>query len=87
VTDFVITHIPGERGANLTEIGSVFAGYVENAPWKIHTYEKLEDAVKYGMGLKGDNGVMYVVGSLYLAGLVEEILTDISVVEENYDKF
>ncbi len=87
VTDFVITHIPGERGANLAEIGSIFAGYVENAPWKIHTCEKIEDAIKYGMGLKGDNGVMYVVGSLYLAGLVEEILTGISVVEENYDKF
>jgi dihydrofolate synthase/folylpolyglutamate synthase len=69
VTDFIITHIPGERGANLEELKALFEGV--NA--RIHTYENIEDAIRESIILKGEKGRVYIVGSLYLAGIVENI--------------
>lgn len=75
VTDFVITHIPGERGADLEEIGSVFSQYANKHTQKIYTFEAIEDALAYGMSVKREGGGrMYIVGSLYLAGAVSDCM-------------
>lgn len=73
VTDFVITHIPGERGAKLAELRSIFDRYIGGNTQEIYTYEKIEDAVAFGLSVGKDGGRVYIVGSLYLAGIVEEI--------------
>ncbi|MBO5145492.1 MAG: bifunctional folylpolyglutamate synthase/dihydrofolate synthase [Lachnospiraceae bacterium] len=75
ITDFVITHIPNERGANLTELENIFCQYADKNVQTIHACEKIEDAIALGMAMRGENGVVYVVGSLYLAGIVEKIFT------------
>jgi dihydrofolate synthase/folylpolyglutamate synthase len=72
VTDFIITHIPEQRGANLNEISKLFGKYCKDKT-KIHTYENIEDAIIQSIALKGDGGRVYIVGSLYLAGIVEDI--------------
>jgi folylpolyglutamate synthase/dihydropteroate synthase len=72
VTDFIITHIPGQRGADLKEISGLFERYCK-AGTKICTYENIEDAIIQSIALKGELGCVYIVGSLYLAGIVEDI--------------
>mgnify|MGYP001096897197 FL=1 len=72
VTDFVITHIPGERGADLEELGMIFERYAGGHAQRIYVCEKIEEAVAYGLAVqKRDGGRVYIVGSLYLAGIVE----------------
>lgn len=70
VTDFVVTHIPGERGADLAELRDIFGKYAGKSVQTVHTFECIEDAVSYGMSVKGGSGAVYIVGSLYLAGIV-----------------
>ena len=70
VTDFVITHIPGERGADLAKLQDIFCKYAGKTVHAVHTFEYIEDAVSFGSKVKGDGGVVYIAGSLYLAGLV-----------------
>jgi dihydrofolate synthase/folylpolyglutamate synthase len=72
VTDFIITHIPGQRGADLGEISGLFEKYCKDET-KIYTYENIEDAIIKSLALKGGSGRVYIVGSLYLAGIVEDI--------------
>jgi dihydrofolate synthase/folylpolyglutamate synthase len=74
VTDFIITHIPGERGANLEELKALFEKNCEKGnSCNIYTYDNIEDAIKKSIILKGEKGRVYIVGSLYLAGIVENI--------------
>ncbi|MDE7185673.1 MAG: bifunctional folylpolyglutamate synthase/dihydrofolate synthase, partial [Lachnospiraceae bacterium] len=76
VTDFVVTQIPGERGADLEALYILFEKYMHKKTQKIHTYEKIEDALAFGLSVRGNTGRIYIVGSLYLAGLVERIMED-----------
>lgn len=76
ITDFVITHIPGERGADLTELGNIFDKYTGKAAQKIHIYENIGDAITFSMSERGDTGIIYIVGSLYLAGFVKKFFSD-----------
>lgn len=77
VTDFVITQIPGERGANLEELSARFEQKVNRRTQRIYTCEKIEDALAYGLSVrKRDGGRIYIVGSLYLAGIVEANMED-----------
>lgn len=76
ITDFVITHIPGERGADLEELKNIFDQYADKAKQRIYTYEKIEDALAFGLSVRGDTGKVYIVGSLYLAGIVESSMED-----------
>ncbi len=76
VTDFVITHIPGERGAKLAELRSIFDRYAGKNTQGIYTYEKIEDAVAFGLSVGKDGGRVYIVGSLYLAGIVEKFFAN-----------
>jgi dihydrofolate synthase/folylpolyglutamate synthase len=72
VTDFIITHIPMERGANLEELKALFEKYCKGET-HISTYDDIGEAVRESIILKGDKGRVYIVGSLYLAGIVENI--------------
>lgn len=71
VTDFVITHIPGERGADLAELEEQFRTYTDKC---VYAFEKIGDAIEFAIADKGEKGIVYIVGSLYLAGLVEDLL-------------
>lgn len=75
-TDFVVTQIPGERGVDLETLCILFEKYMDKRTQKIHTYEKIEDALAFGLSVRGDTGRIYIVGSLYLAGLVESVMED-----------
>ena len=35
-------------------------------------YETIEDAIKYSLSARGSTGVVFVVGSLYLAGEIRK---------------
>ena len=76
ITDFVVTQIPGERGADLEELGKIFGQYAGKDAQRIYTYEKIEDALAFGLSVRGDTGKVYIVGSLYLAGIVESSMED-----------
>ncbi len=76
VTDFVVTQIPGERGADLEALRLLFDKYMDKRTQKIHTCEKIEDALALGLSVRRDMGRIYIVGSLYLAGIVESIMED-----------
>lgn len=73
ITDVVVTHIPGERGAALEALRDIFGRYAGKSIQNIHTCERIEDAVRYGMSVRGESGMVYIVGSLYLAGFVRKL--------------
>lgn len=69
VTEFVVTHIPDERGADLAELTDKFGRYSKK---KVRAFEKPEDALEYALLSRGERGRVYIVGSLYLAGFIKE---------------
>jgi len=72
VTTFVLTHIPNERGAALDELVEIFRMHTKK---KVCAYETIEEALLYCMNnRKGRECEIYIVGSLYLAGAVRNIL-------------
>lgn len=74
VTEFVLTHIPGERGAKLDELVDKFKGCTDK---KVHAFDQIEDAVSYCLDKReGTKCDIYIVGSLYLAGAVRGLLED-----------
>lgn len=74
VTEFVLTHIPGERGAMLDTLVERFRECTDK---EIHAFELIEDAVSYCLDKKESTACeIYIVGSLYLAGAVRGLLED-----------
>ena len=71
VTDFCITRIPGQRGVKIDELERQFR---INTNRDIHVFEEIGDAFEYCMHQKGENDMVYIVGSLYLAGLIEDLV-------------
>ena len=71
VTDFVITQIPGERGTALNELVENFRLHTKR---DIHSFEDIKTAIEFAIADRGDKGRVYVVGSLYLAGIIQEII-------------
>ena len=71
VTDFCITRIPGQRGVNISELEKQFRIHTDR---NIHVFDKIKDAFEFCMHQKGEKDVVYIVGSLYLAGLVEDLV-------------
>lgn len=69
--EYVITRIPGNRGVKIEELKEQFEVFT-NKP--IRVFEEIKDAFSYCMQQKGDKDVMYIVGSLYLAGLVKDLI-------------
>jgi len=68
VKEYVITRIPGNRGVMIEELKKQFEVFT-NKP--IRVFEEIKDAFSYCIQQKGDKDVMYIVGSLYLAGIVK----------------
>lgn len=77
ITDFVITRIPGDRGADLEDLKQLFLQFTDV---KVHIYEEIRDAIRYCIQNKGEDGAVYIVGSLYLAGLVEDLFREDGVI-------
>lgn len=74
VNEFVLTHIPGERGAELNVLAKLFGKYTDK---EIQAFEEIEDAVLYCLDKKKETACdIYIVGSLYLAGAVRGLLVD-----------
>lgn len=71
ITDFVISRIPGQRGVSIEDLKKQFQCCTDKP---IHIYEEIKDAFDYCVFNKGENDVVYIVGSLYLAGLVEDLV-------------
>lgn len=71
VTDFVVTRIPGERGTDLSELAAVFK---ENTGKELRGFEDIGEALEYALGIRGEDGIVYIVGSLYLVGNVKELV-------------
>ncbi len=55
---------------------SIFDRYIGGNTQGIYTYEKIEDAVAFGLSVGKDGGRVYIVGSLYLAGIVEKFFAN-----------
>lgn len=71
VTDFCITRIPGQRGVKIDELEKQFRIYTNR---DIHVFEEIRDAFEFCMHHKGEKDVVYIVGSLYLAGIIEDLV-------------
>ncbi|MCD8038292.1 MAG: bifunctional folylpolyglutamate synthase/dihydrofolate synthase [Lachnospiraceae bacterium] len=70
--EFVVTHIPGERGAELCGLAEQFRRCTGK---EVHAFEQIEDAVMYCIDKRDDTACsVYIVGSLYLAGAVRRLL-------------
>lgn len=71
ITDFVITRIPGHRGVNIENLRELFEVNTEKP---IHVYDNISNAFSYCMSQKKEDTCVYIVGSLYLAGIIEDII-------------
>lgn len=71
ITDFCITRIPEQRGVDIDKLEKQFRIYTDRV---IHVFDDIKDAFAYCMHQKGEKDVVYIVGSLYLAGLVEDLV-------------
>lgn len=69
--EICITSIPGIRGTTVEELGNTFRKYTSKT---IRICKDVSEAWNTCLGHKGDKDTMYIVGSLYLAGLIKELL-------------
>jgi dihydrofolate synthase/folylpolyglutamate synthase len=74
ISDFVITHIPVERGADLDKLCKLFEKYKKGNA-KIQSCGNIDEALEYAINQKENRDRIYIVGSLYLAGIVEEFFS------------
>ncbi len=73
ITDFVLTYIPSERGTDPKALKQQFITYTDKP---VFVMPQIIEAVAFALREKGSQGVVYIVGSLYLAGIVEELLNN-----------
>lgn len=67
--EFIVTRIPGSRGVDMEELKNQFRKYTSN---EVYSFQELSDAFGHAREQKGEEDVIFIVGSLYLAGLVKE---------------
>lgn len=72
-TDVTVTKIIGNRELSLDALEKIFIQYAE-ATVQIKRYEDAEEALRECIISKGEEERLYIVGSLYLVGLVKEII-------------
>ncbi len=65
-----VTKIPGSRGVELEQLENIFLKYTK----ELYLYEDADKAFRNCLQNKGKEDRLYIVGSLYLVGLVKEIL-------------
>ena len=71
VKAYVVTQIEDERGVPAEELADVFRRYTDRP---VYCKERLEDAVRTAMNERGETGVIYCLGSLYLVGMMKKLL-------------
>ena len=67
-TDYIVTRIPNERGIETDRLVKMFEAHTDK---NVHAFDKIDDALEYALTNRGDLGMVYIVGSLYLAGIVK----------------
>jgi len=72
VTHFCITQIPGSRGVRIEELRRIFERHTDR---EVSACEDMREAYAESMRARGEDGTLYIVGSLYLAGLAEGLFT------------
>lgn len=71
ITEIIITRIPNERAVNLNELENIFRHYTGK---EIHVFEEIQAAMHYCIDKQGERDKVYIVGSLYLAGLAKDLV-------------
>ncbi len=72
--EFVVTQLPGERGAELDVLADKFRECTEK---EVHMFADIKDAFFYCLDKRNDSvRDIYIVGSLYLAGAVRKLLEE-----------
>lgn len=71
VTEFCLTRIPGNRGVRIEELCTQFSRFTDKP---VHVFEEIREAFDFCMKNRGDKDIVYIVGSLYLAGLTEDLV-------------
>ena len=69
-TDVTITKITGSRELSLDALEKIFLQYTDH----ITRYEDVNAALQASIAHRGEQDRVYIVGSLYLVGLVKEII-------------
>lgn len=68
---YVITEIADERKTEAAELAALFHKYTDR---KVIWERSLEKALETALTEKGEDGSLYCLGSLYLAGMMKELL-------------
>ena len=68
---FVITEIKDQRAASPEELCRIFK---EETDCPVKVIEDYQQAFSYACKEKGENGELYCLGSLYLIGMLKELL-------------
>ena len=69
--EYILTQIENERGVSTEELAGVFRKYTDK---KIIEEENLEKAFCMALKEKGENDRVYCLGSLYLVGMLIELI-------------
>lgn len=69
---YIVTEIEDDRKVSAEELGRIFRQYTKQ---KVIEKAKLEDALECAYKERGKTGYIYCLGSLYLAGMIEKLLT------------
>ena len=69
--EYILTQIENERGVSTEELAGVFRKYTDK---KIIEEENLEKAFCMALKEKGENDRVYCLGSLYLVGMLKELI-------------
>lgn len=72
VKQYILTQIHSERGISTKELACIFQKYTDK---KIIEEENLKKAFSMALKEKGENGKVYCLGSLYLVGMLKEMIT------------
>lgn len=68
---YVITKLEDDRGASCEELAEAFAHHTQA---KVCVREELSEAFAYAMEEKGQDGILYCLGSLYLIGELKTLI-------------
>lgn len=67
---FVVTHISGSRGTDAEHLADIFREYTEHP---VVVRESVKDALEYVLAHQ-DGGRVFCLGSLYLTGMIKELI-------------
>ncbi|MEF9840224.1 MAG: folylpolyglutamate synthase/dihydrofolate synthase family protein [Lachnospiraceae bacterium] len=72
VDTFIVTRIVDERGVEPNELATIFRTHTKG---KVLEADTLEEAWKCAIREKGEDGRLYCLGSLYLVGMIKELIS------------